>query len=93
GINAWFSFGTAVVLNHQTAMRAAAALPLDRLLTETDAPFQPLRFHPFSTPAGLSVIIQGIARLRREAERDGGTAMETEAAADRNFRAVFGDPA
>jgi TatD DNase family protein len=84
GINAYFSFGTTIALNHKTAMQACAALPADRLLLETDAPFQPLRGAAFSRWADLAHITRTAAALR------GGEAAEIEAASDRNFAAVFG---
>jgi Tat protein secretion system quality control protein TatD with DNase activity len=43
GVNAFFSFGTTIMLNHREAMRCCAVFPSERILTETDAPFQPLR--------------------------------------------------
>jgi TatD DNase family protein len=89
GINAYFSFGAAIVLNHKTAMDACARLPLDRLLLETDAPYQPLRGAPFSRWADLPVIARGAAALRAAAGKAGGTAEELEAAAEAGWRKVF----
>ena len=89
GINAYFSFGTTIILNHRAAMDSCARLPLERLLTETDAPYQPLRGRPFSSWADLPAIISGAATLRREAGRAGGDGAELEAALDRNFRQVY----
>jgi len=43
GINAYFSFGSVVLKNHKEAIASAAQLPPERLLLETDAPYQPLR--------------------------------------------------
>ncbi|MDR0386689.1 MAG: TatD family hydrolase [Treponema sp.] len=84
GLNAWFSFGAAILLNHKTAMEACARLPPDRLLLETDAPYQPLRGVPFSRWADLPAIFAGAAGLRGEAEE------ELEAAVDGNWTQVFG---
>jgi TatD DNase family protein len=84
GVNAWFSFGAVILLNHKAAMDACARLPQDRLLLETDAPYQPLRGAPFSRWADLSVILRGAAALRGE---DPG---ELEAAVEANWRGVFG---
>ncbi|GHV27740.1 hypothetical protein AGMMS4952_09960 [Spirochaetia bacterium] len=67
----------------------AAALPLDHLLLETDAPYQPLRGRKFSRWADLGEILRGLAGLRREAGAPGGFPGELEAATDRNFRRVF----
>jgi TatD DNase family protein len=94
GINAYFSFGTAIMLNHKTAMDACARLPLERLLTETDAPYQPLRGKGFSSWADLPAIISCAAALRHTAALrrpvPGGESAELEAAVDRNFRQVYG---
>jgi TatD DNase family protein len=84
GINAWFSFGAAILLNHKTAMNACARLPRDRLLLETDAPYQPLRGAPFSRWADLPAILSGAAGLRGEDEE------ELEAAVDGNWKRAFG---
>ncbi|MDR3276612.1 MAG: TatD family hydrolase [Treponema sp.] len=83
GVNAYFSFGTSIILNHRTAMAAAATLPTDRLLTETDAPYQPLRGAAFSRYADLGAVLEGLSALRGG---EGGL----EAAIDRNWRRVFG---
>jgi TatD DNase family protein len=90
GINAYFSFGTVILLNHRAAMDSCARLPPERLLTETDAPYQPLRGRPFSSWADLPAIIAGAAALRREAGSPCGDAAELEAALDRNFARVYG---
>jgi TatD DNase family protein len=86
GVNAWFSFGAAILLNHKTAMESCARLPRDHLLLETDAPYQPLRGAPFSRWADLPVILAGAAGLRREDKA------ELEAAVDENWNRVFADP-
>jgi TatD DNase family protein len=91
GINAYFSFGAAILLNHRAAMDSCARLPTERLLTETDAPYQPLRLRPFSSWADLPAIIAGAAALRREAGSPAGDSAELEAAVDRNFRQVYGE--
>jgi TatD DNase family protein len=84
GVNALFSFGTVIALNHKTAMDACARLPRNRLLLETDAPYQPLRGAPFSRWADLPIVLQNAAGLRGE---DAG---ELEAAVEENWRGVFG---
>jgi TatD DNase family protein len=71
-------------------MAACAALPLDRLLTETDAPYQPPRGRPFSRWGDLPATIRAAAALRREAGKSGGLPGELEAAADANFCRAFG---
>lgn len=43
GVNAFFSFGTPLIKNFAGAQKAVRELPRDRILFETDAPFQPPR--------------------------------------------------
>jgi TatD DNase family protein len=64
GINAFFSFGTTIMLNHKNAIRSCAAFPADRILFETDAPFQPLRGKRHSSFADLPAIIRAAAVIR-----------------------------
>jgi len=89
GINAFFSFGTTVALNHRQAMRCCALFPKERLLTETDAPFQPLRGKGFSSHADLAHILETMATLRRNAREEGSSAGELEMVIEGNFRAAF----
>jgi TatD DNase family protein len=90
GINAYFSFGTTILLNHKEARRSCASLPADRLLVETDAPYQPPRGKPFSSWADIPAILREAAALRREAGNSGGEAAELEALTDGNFHRIFG---
>jgi TatD DNase family protein len=90
GINGFFSFGTPIVLNHKEAIRVCAALPAERLLLETDAPYQGLRGASFSRWADLAVVLRGAAAIRREAGNFHGAEAELEAVVDRNFYRAFG---
>jgi TatD DNase family protein len=89
GVNAYFSFGAAILLNHKEAIRSCAAFPVDRLLLETDAPYQSLRGREFSRWGDLPVILAGAAALRREAGTLGGTVEELERITDGNFYRIF----
>jgi TatD DNase family protein len=89
GVNAYFSFGAVILLNHKEAIRSCAALPLDRLLLETDAPYQPLGGRKFSRWADLPAILRGAVQIRREADAPCGDPAELEAAIDRNFYRIF----
>ena len=94
GVNACFSFGSVVLKNHRQAMTCAALFPPERLLLETDAPYQPLplvlsRGNSFSSWRDLSQICQGIAALRKEAGSAGNTFDEIEAITTENFFRVF----
>ena len=89
GINAFFSFGTVVALNHREAMRCCAHFPAERLLAETDAPYQPLRGKGFSTYGDMPRILETMAALRHEAGVGAANAGELEAIVEGNFRAAF----
>jgi TatD DNase family protein len=90
GINAYFSFGTGILLNHKEARRSCALLPAERLLLETDAPYQPLRGRAFSSWADLDAILHEAASLRLGAEKGPSSPAALEALTDENFRRVFG---
>jgi TatD DNase family protein len=66
----WLSFaGNVTYPKNEHLRQAAAAVPIDRLLVETDSPFlapQPRRGSD-NEPANLSMTIEGIARVRGEA--------------------------
>jgi len=89
GVNAFFSFGTTVALNHKEAMRCCALFPAGRLLTETDAPFQPLRGRSFSSYADLQQILKTIAALRLQAGQEGSHVQELEGIVERSFTEIF----
>jgi TatD DNase family protein len=89
GINVFFSFGTALLLNHKQARRSCAALPQDRLLLETDAPYQPPRGKQFSSWADLPLLFQAAAALRREAGNSCGDPAELEHTVEENFFRAF----
>jgi TatD DNase family protein len=82
-VNAYFSFGNAVINGHKQAIRCLKLLPAERLLTETDAPFQPACGEKFSQWTDLPRIIEKAAALRNE------NAKELELQIEKNFRAIF----
>jgi TatD DNase family protein len=90
GVNAYFSFGTALLNNHKKAEKAAALIPAERLLFETDAPYQPLRGHAYSHPRDLAPILEKAASLRREAGSPCADARSLETLTDTQFHRVFG---
>jgi TatD DNase family protein len=89
GINVYFSFGTAVLKNHKEAMASAGTLPADRLLLETDAPYQPLLGKKFSTWRDLNQICSCIAGLRKDAGSPCANPKELEEQTTANFFRVF----
>ena len=90
GINAYFSFGSQVVNNHKTAIRSVVKFPIDRLLLETDAPYQPIRGKANSSWADLRIISRAITAMRRESGQPEITAQEFESIIDANFKSAYG---
>jgi TatD DNase family protein len=83
-VNAYFSYGNAVINGHKQMQRSFTLLSAQRLFTETDAPFQPARGEKFSQWSDLPHIIEKAASLRNE------NAKELESQIEKNFRTVFG---
>jgi TatD DNase family protein len=89
GINACFSFGTAILNNHKKAQKAVALIPAERLLFETDAPYQPLRGNTHSHYRDLAPILEKAASLRREADADYADRHALETLTDTQFYQLF----
>ena len=64
GVNVYFSFGNTILNGHKQQLHCCALFPADRLLTETDAPYQPSRGKEFSSWDDLPGIVEKIASLR-----------------------------
>ncbi|GHV61925.1 TatD family hydrolase [Spirochaetia bacterium] len=96
GVNAYFSFGAVITLNYKEtagpnrSAQCCAGFPAERLLIETDAPYQPLRGMTFSRWADLPVILKAAASLRKEAGSPGADEGELEEIIEGNFRKAFG---
>jgi TatD DNase family protein len=89
GVNAYFSFGTPVLNGNKRAVAACAALPPDRLLAETDAPWQPPRLslrsgRDYCRAEDIELVIGGIASLRGIAPAEAGALCAA------NFRSAYG---
>jgi TatD DNase family protein len=88
GVNAYFSFGTTILLNHKTAMKSCAAIDAERLLFETDAPYQSPRGRQYSSYADIVDVINKAAELKLSAGKP-CTASELERISDENFYKVY----
>ncbi|MCL2831672.1 MAG: TatD family hydrolase [Treponema sp.] len=64
GVNAFFSFGAAIVNNHKLAQISCAHFPIERILFETDAPYIPPQGKTFSSWADLPLTYSTAAHLR-----------------------------
>jgi TatD DNase family protein len=89
GVNAYFSFGNAILNGHKRAMRCCALFEAQRLLTETDAPFQPQKGKDISYWMDLPLIIETAAELRREAQSNVTDSKELELIIEKIFFNVF----
>ena len=66
GVNAYFSLGKALLRLQKTALQTAAIIPLERLLTETDAPYMSSKGEAFSHASDIIAVTQKLAQLRFE---------------------------
>lgn len=92
GINAYFSFGKPIVNGAKKAINCVRALPIERLLFETDAPYQTLKGEKATSPAEIADVYQAAFELRTagipyEARP---SFIDFSSEVEKNFRAVFG---
>lgn len=64
GINGYFSLGKPILNGKKSAIACVRDLGADRLLLETDAPFQTLKGEARTDPADIARVYQAAARLR-----------------------------
>ena len=64
-INAFFSVGTTTLRNSKKSKKNISAIPLNHLLSETDAPFQPPRYESLTHPGILSAIVGMISTIKK----------------------------
>lgn len=64
GINAFFSFGTSILNGHKKAVRALSELPIESILSETDAPYQPLKNQLFTKASDILPVRAKIAEIK-----------------------------
>ncbi len=64
GINAYFSFGKQLLNNNKKAIACVKELPVERILPETDAPFQTLKGELYTKPSEIIKVINEIKKLR-----------------------------
>jgi len=84
GVPAWFSFGTPILKGNKRSRAACAAAPIDRLLAETDAPWQPLAGAPHCRAEDISAVLAEIAAIRGLEPR------RVEEQIEGNFRRCYG---
>lgn len=85
GVRAFFSFGTPLLRGARHALESLSALPLESLLSETDAPWQPPKGHPWTDVS----LVEGVARAMAAARNT--PLDEFEKTLRDNFESAFGE--
>ncbi len=86
GINAWFSFAKQLLNGNKKSRACVGELPLDRILLETDAPYQTLKGETATSPLEIRRVYAEAALIR-------GIGMDELAAAlQKNFTAAYREP-
>jgi TatD DNase family protein len=70
GVNAYFSFSSIICNNHKKAVETCISLPPQRILFETDAPYQPLQGNEFSSYRDILVTLKYAAKLKNLPEKE-----------------------
>lgn len=64
GLNAYFSFGKPLINGNKKSISCIKDLPLEKLLLETDAPFQTLKGEEFTSVADIKKVYETASLLR-----------------------------
>jgi TatD DNase family protein len=64
GVNAFFSFGTPLLNGHRKAENTLRAISIERILVETDAPYQPVTGEKFSFASDILKVVQKAAVIK-----------------------------
>ncbi|MBQ7158760.1 MAG: TatD family hydrolase [Treponema sp.] len=84
GVNGFFSFGKPLLNGKKSAVACVREIPLERILLETDAPFQTLKDETRTEPEEIARVYEAAANLR------GSGAEEIAAQIRENFCAAYG---
>ncbi len=63
GINAYFSFGTPILRDSRHAIESLRGIPCSRILSETDAPWQPPHGSPWSRREDIIAVVDKMAKV------------------------------
>ena len=64
GLNAYFSFGKPILNGNKKSIACVRELPADRILLETDAPFQTLKGEEFTSVSDIQKVYETASKLR-----------------------------
>lgn len=84
GVNAYFSFGKPFLNGHKNAIGSLKALPLERILLETDAPYQTLKGENETKLSDIQLVYEKAAFFRDESIEKIAIQIE------KNFKAALG---
>ena len=84
GVNAYFSFGKPILNGHKNAINSLVALPLERILLETDAHYQTLKGEVQTKLSDIKFVYEKAAFLRGESIEKIASQIE------KNFKAALG---
>ncbi len=83
GINAYFSFGTPLLRNSRHAIESLTGLPASRILSETDAPWQPPHGFPWTKLEHIVDVVDKMAEMLHMESK------ELEPILEKNFAAAY----
>lgn len=70
GVNAYYSAGKGLLRGDRSLTETVASAPVERLLTETDAPWMTLRGEAFSAPADIASVTARVCEIRNTNEAE-----------------------
>ena len=89
GVNAFFSFGKAILNNNKNAINCVASLPLNVILFETDAPYQTLKNEKYTSLQDVYRIYEKGYFLRGFSEGDTQKQFEFSEIIKNNFLTMY----
>ena len=89
GVNAFFSFGKAILNNNKNAINCVKLLPLNVILFETDAPYQTLKNEEFTSVSDICRIYEQGYLLREYSVCDVDAQIEFSEIIKNNFLTMF----
>ncbi|MDY2844346.1 MAG: TatD family hydrolase [Treponema sp.] len=69
-INGFFSFGKPILNGRKSSIQCVSSLPLNRILLETDAPYQTLKNESSTSPFDIKKVYSEAAKLRNIGETE-----------------------
>lgn len=89
GVNAYFSFGKPLLQGKKSATACVAELPLERLLLETDAPWQTLKGEKLTPVSDIEKVYRKAVSIRNERSPQIITLQELAASLAQNFQVII----